>query len=34
VLLGRFPAATALDAELLSAGGSSLPIDVVVAPLP
>lgn len=34
VLLGRFTAATALDAELLSAGGSSLPIDLAVAPLP
>jgi hypothetical protein len=34
VLLGRFAAATAFDARLLSAGGSSLPIDVAVAPLP
>jgi hypothetical protein len=33
VLLGRFATGTALDVQLLSAGGSSLPIDVAVAPL-
>ncbi|HEY5240702.1 MAG TPA: hypothetical protein VIJ22_04515 [Polyangiaceae bacterium] len=34
VLLGRFAAATAFDGQLLTAGGSSLPIDLAVTPLP
>ncbi len=34
VLLGRFAAATAFDGRLLTAGGSSLPIDLAVTPLP
>ncbi|HEY6462360.1 MAG TPA: hypothetical protein VIY73_19465, partial [Polyangiaceae bacterium] len=33
-LLGRFTAGTAVDLQLLSAGGSSLPIDLAVTPLP
>jgi hypothetical protein len=34
VVVGRFAAGTALDVGLMSAGGSSLPVDVSLVPLP